>query len=82
MVVLYIFVMVELWNKWCGVCVQFLKTAFHIMTMELGQLNWNNSRILLRREARDESSLLHIVAVTCNVSVLRYAVTLQVCTHL
>jgi hypothetical protein len=43
----------------------------------------NARRILLRREARDESSARNSVScVTCNVTVLRYAVTLQVCTHL
>ena len=43
MVVLYIFVMVQSWNKWCGVCVHFQKTAFHMVSMELEQLNWNNT---------------------------------------
>jgi hypothetical protein len=48
---------------------------------KLGTPWCNARRILLRNEARDESSD-RIVSVTCNVTALRYAVTLQVCTHL
>jgi hypothetical protein len=41
----------------------------------------NARRILLRREARDESSARN--SVSCqSLATLRYAVTLQVCTHL